>query len=136
MVLGTGSALLLLSAFLHALWNALVRRAEDKEAAPLGMVMVCMSASVAWALVVERGAVPPLRGLAWTGAAGLAEGAYVIALGRALRDAPVGIAYAVSRGGAMLLVWPVSVILLGERTTPTALAGALALGGGRDHGGF
>src|SRR5690349_12837604 len=121
MTVGTGSALLLLSALLHATWNALVRRADDKETAPLGMVLVCMVASVVWAVAVDRGALPPSRAVAWTVVAGVAEGGYVLSLGRALRDAPLGLAYAVARGGAMLFVWPFSILLLGERATATAL---------------
>lgn len=124
------SALLLASAFLHAMWNALVRRAEDKETAPLAMVIVCMVVSIAWALAVDRGPLPPTAGLLWAVVAGVAEGAYVVSLGRALRDAPLGLAYAISRGGAMLLVWPISIVFLGERATPWALGGAAALGAG------
>jgi drug/metabolite transporter (DMT)-like permease len=36
----------------------------------------------------------------------------------------------VARGGALLLVWPVSVLWLGEVVTPWAVAGALVLLGG------
>jgi drug/metabolite transporter (DMT)-like permease len=105
----------------------MVRRADDKEAAPLGMVLVCMIASVAWAIAVDRESALPPRALAWTVAAGLAEGGYVVSLGRALRDAPLGLAYATSRGGAMLLVWPISIAFLGERPTALALIGAATL---------
>lgn len=126
----TGSALLLFSALLHATWNALARRARHKESAPIAMVVVCAAASVAWALVHDRGALPPPRALAWTLAAGIAEGGYIVSLGRAFRDAPLGLAYAVSRGGAMLVVWPISIALLGEHATGWTLGGAATLGVG------
>ena len=89
-----------------------------------------MFASSAWALLVDRGTTPPRGALVWAVVAGLAEGGYVVSLGRALRDAPLGLAYAVSRGGAMVVVWPLSIALLGEHATPRALVGAVGLGVG------
>jgi drug/metabolite transporter (DMT)-like permease len=126
----TGHALLVLSALLHASWNALVRRAQDKETAPLTMVAVCWLVSSAWWVLVARDASPSLASIGWAVAAGVAEGGYVLSLGRALRDAPLGLAYGVSRGAAMVIVWPVSIAFLDERPSARALGGAVALGCG------
>jgi drug/metabolite transporter (DMT)-like permease len=52
------------------------------------------------------------------------EGGYFMTLALALREAPLGVAYPVSRGGALALVWPASVLWLGERLTAPAAAGA------------
>lgn len=108
----------------------MAKRAHDRASAPLGMVVVCMLTSIAWATARGDLAPPPAGALFWTVFAGLAEGGYVVSLGRAIRDAPLGLAYAVSRGGAMLLVWPISIALLGERPSAFALLGAAALGVG------
>lgn len=62
--------------------------------------------------------------------AGVLESGYLTALARALRRAPLGLVYTVSRGGALLVVWPASVLWLGEAVTPWTLVGAgtVALG--------
>lgn len=122
--------LVLLSAFFHALWNALLKRQEDPEAGVVGVIFVAVVLGLLWALVQQGLAFPTPRGLAWGVAAGVWEGIYLFALARALRHAPLGLAYTVSRGGALLVVWPVSVLWLGEALTPLTVTGALVLGGG------
>jgi drug/metabolite transporter (DMT)-like permease len=68
--------------------------------------------------------------LYWALAAGVFEGGYFIALAMALMRAPLGFAYTVARGGAIALVWPMSVLFLGEALTPFSIAGVLVLWGG------
>lgn len=123
--------LVILSAFLHAGWNALLKRhAEPVPAARAIMVGSCLLA-LATALLLPSGPwFPQARSLAWTALAGVFEGAYFLALARALMEAPLGAAYAVMRGGATLLVWPLSLALLGERITGLGAASALAMGAG------
>jgi drug/metabolite transporter (DMT)-like permease len=122
--------LVLLSAFLHALWNALLKRQEDPEAGVVGVICVAAVGGGVWALGLEGEAFPTWGGLAWGLAAGLWEGFYLMTLARSLRHAPLGLAYTVARGGALLLVWPVSVLWLGEVVTPWTAAGAVVLGAG------
>jgi drug/metabolite transporter (DMT)-like permease len=118
------------SAFFHALWNALLKRHEDPENAVVGVIAVTVVSGGLWALGLEGEAFPSSQALLWTLVAGVLESAYLATLARALRHAPLGLAYTVSRGGALLLVWPVSVLWLGEQLTPWAVAGAalVALG--------
>jgi drug/metabolite transporter (DMT)-like permease len=74
------------------------------------------------ALLVTAAGVPFLRGrvfpqpgaLAWAAGSGLCEGFYFLSLVQALRRAPLGWSYTWMRGGAVLLVWPLSVLFLGE----------------------
>jgi drug/metabolite transporter (DMT)-like permease len=66
----------------------------------------------------------------WSLAAGVFEGGYYVTLLLALERSPLALAYTVSRGLAILLVWPLSVALLGERVTPLAIAGTALLVGG------
>jgi uncharacterized membrane protein len=123
-----GSLLLvLLSALLHALWNALIKRERDTEAATVGvLISAAVTATIVAAIsAVGGGAFPGARAFAWALAAGLGEGFYFLTLGRALARAPLGLAYTVARGGAIVAVWPLSVWLLGEPLTSAAAGGAL-----------
>ncbi|MDY7226545.1 DMT family transporter [Hyalangium rubrum] len=123
-------SLVLLSAFFHALWNALLKRHQDPEAGIIGVTSVAVVLGGLWALGLQGEAFPTRRGLLWCLVAGGCEGAYLFSLARSLRHAPLGLAYTVARGGALLLVWPVSVLWLGEALTPLTVTGALVLGGG------
>ncbi|WP_241757723.1 EamA family transporter [Myxococcus landrumensis] len=120
----------LLSAFLHASWNAMLKKHPHPEAGVVGVITVAMVGGGLWALGMKGEAFPTTRGLAWALAAGACESVYLAALSRALHRAPLGLAYTVSRGGAMLLVWPVSMLLLGEPVSAWTLTGAVVLGGG------
>jgi uncharacterized membrane protein len=58
------------------------------------------------------------------------EVAYFASLARALTAGPLGPVYTISRGGALVLVWPISVAAFAERVTLPALAGsAIVLAG-------
>ena len=65
----------------------------------------------------------PWDALKWALGSAFCEGVYVIGLARALEAAPLGLAYSVSRGTALLWVWPLSVLFQSE---PVSLLGALA----------
>src|SRR5262245_29635647 len=102
------------SAFLHASWNAMLKRHEDPEAASVGAFAVCTAAG-AVAAATWPGAEWNAQ-VVWTSAvAGVFEAGYMITLARALSRAPLGPVYTVSRGGALLLIWPISIAWLGER---------------------
>src|SRR5579864_6700893 len=122
--------LVLVSAVLHAAWNALVKRERDPRAA--GLCVLTVAAVVAGALVpfARQQAFPAPAGLLWGLAAGLCEGVYFAALGWALAHGPLGPVYTVARGGAMLVAWPVSVLLLGERFPWSARSGVALIGAG------
>jgi drug/metabolite transporter (DMT)-like permease len=128
----TAYALVLVSAFLHAAWNALVKRSPDPSAAVHAVVAAAgvFAAGVAileWAL----GDVALTARAAVLGAiAGALEAGYFQALGRALAAGPLGPVYTISRGTAAILVWPISMIALGEQLTLLSGAGsALVLAG-------
>lgn len=118
--------LVVASAFLHAAWNALVRRSPDPQTAVHVVVAIAgVIAAVAGAIELGLGVhgLPP-RAI-WLGvAAGVLEAGYFRALGRALAIAPLPPVYTVSRGGAAILVWPASIIAMGERATGLAAAGS------------
>lgn len=94
------------------------------------MFVSCSAAAALAALPVVGRAFPSLAAVGWAAAAGLFEAVYVVALSRALSRAPLGPVYTISRGGALVFVWPISVTLLGEAISATAIAGSalIALG--------
>jgi drug/metabolite transporter (DMT)-like permease len=120
----TTAMLVLLSAVLHALWNALLKRERDVRAATLAVLTIAVILSAAAALA-RRTWFPSSTALACALASGLCEAGYFATLSRSLEAGPLGQYYPVSRGGALLIVWPVSLIWLGERAGSSSLAGAL-----------
>jgi drug/metabolite transporter (DMT)-like permease len=139
------AALVLLSALLHALWNAVLKKQKDKDTAGAAVVSVCAAVAVATAILswAISGATPfpHPAGLAWSVGAGLFEAAYFILLVLALERAALAAAYTVSRGVAILAVWPISIAFLAEPITAPALLGSallcvglVASGGGRAGG--
>jgi drug/metabolite transporter (DMT)-like permease len=126
-------ALVLLSALLHATWNALLRIETDKDRALVAAVgtatlIAFVVAGIRWGL----GEVPfeNSASLAWTVSAGVLEWIYFVSLSRALERGRLGVVYTISRGGAVLVVWPISVTLLGEPLSLAAAIGSAILLGG------
>lgn len=122
-------ALVLGSAFLHAAWNALVKRTRDPNAAVHAVVATAgvltgIVALVEWG-TGHGGATPRALGLA--AIAGVLEAGYFRALGRALSMGPLGPVYTISRGTAALLVWPISIVALGEQLTALGAAGSVLI---------
>lgn len=93
---------------------------------PLSLVAALVAAI---AMIVARA---PLRldTLAWGAVAGAFEALYFLTLGRALARAPLGPVYALARGGAVFLVWPLSIALFHEKLQLRAALGAGILLGG------
>lgn len=102
------------SAIIHAAWNVMLKRARDLDAASAGVFMVAMVLSALGSFLVPGPAFPTRAAFLWGLAAGLFEGCYFIGLARSLEGAPLGWSYSWMRGSSIVLVWPVSVTLLGE----------------------
>jgi len=121
-------ALVLLSAFLHATWNALLRLEKNKDRSLIAAIVVAtvFAAAVAgarWSL----GAAPfsSLVGVGFSVLAGVFEASYFVTLARAMERGRLGVVYTVSRGGAVLAVWPLSIALFAELATFPSVAGSL-----------
>jgi drug/metabolite transporter (DMT)-like permease len=121
------AALICLSALLHALWNAALKRQADPEGASVAILTVAAIVAGAALLLASGPAFPVASGLGWALAAGVCEGGYFVTLALALREAPLGVVYPIARGGALAVVWPVSVLWLGEAVTSRTMAGVLVL---------
>lgn len=124
---------MLVSALFHALWNALLRVEPDKDRGVVGAIVVASTfagaiAAVRWA----SGEVPfaTTDAVVYTVVAGVFEAVYFLTLARALEAGPLGAVYTISRGGAVLVVWPASIGLFDETVTWTSGTGsAVVLGG-------
>ena len=117
------------SALAHATWNSLLKRARDPESAVVAMMTVAALVALLIAAAL-RTPVPSPKVLGFIAAAGLLEAGYFVALARALSRAPLGSVYTVVRGGALAVVWPVSLMFLGESVTVERGLGALLVTGG------
>ncbi|MBJ6761111.1 EamA family transporter [Myxococcaceae bacterium JPH2] len=106
----------------------MLKRHPNPEVGVVSVIAVSLVGGGVWALGLHGPAFASSRGVAWTLAAGVFETVYLASLARALRHAPLGIAYTVSRGGAMLWVWPVSVLWLGETVSVWTVSGAVTIG--------
>jgi drug/metabolite transporter (DMT)-like permease len=119
--------LALAAAFLHAVWNVLLARTRDPQAATA--VAFCV-AVVVWAPVaaarwrVEAGAWPYVAGSA------AFELVYVLLLGAAYGRAKLSVFYPLSRGLAPVLVLAVAALALGAATSWLQAFGVCAVGGG------
>jgi uncharacterized membrane protein len=120
-------ALVLLSAFLHAAWNALLRVEPDKDRGLVGAitfasVFACIAAAIRFGLGETMFATS--ASLLYTLLAGAFEAVYFMTLARALDLGRLGAVYTVSRGGAVLVVWPLSTVLFAEVATLTSTIGS------------
>lgn len=116
--------LVVASALAHASWNAILKRCRDPENAIVSMMSVAAVCGVLFAAIL-RMPVPSATSFGWCLTAGVLEVGYFVTLARALARAPLGSVYTIVRGGALVLVWPVSVLLLGEPIGITRLGGTL-----------
>ncbi len=119
----TAAVLVLLSAALHACWNAGVKAHPDPEAATVGLVAGAAGFSTLAAIAAQN-PWPPAGAWPWIVVCGVVEALYFATLTRALARLPLGAAYAVSRGGGQLVTWPISVLWFGERAGFASLASA------------
>lgn len=120
----SGPAWLLASALLHAGWNALLKREREPERAALGVLAGCVVWAALAAAVAPSTGLPTRAAVLWAVGAGVFEGLYFITLGAALARATYGAVYAIARGGALVVVWPVAVAVLREPLTARGASGA------------
>src|SRR3954469_8958327 len=119
--------LALSSAFVHALWNLLLARARDSEAATAvaliaGTIAFAPVAALTWD--IDSAALPYLA------ASAVLEIAYFALLAAAYERGELSMIYPVARGSAPVLVAIFSVVLLGTTLHSLTVAGVLLVAGG------
>jgi drug/metabolite transporter (DMT)-like permease len=124
------SALLLLSsAFLHASWNAIAKTAKDKEAF-LFVAMTVSNFLIVGAIAFYTQNFQAGNPITYAILSGIFEGTYFVTLAWALKQSQLGKAYSIMRGGAMIFVWIISTLFMGETASLIqALGAVLVLGG-------
>ncbi len=118
-------ALALTAAFVHALWNVLLARARDPEAATVVALVVAIVAYAPTAVLfwdVEREAWPYLL------ASSFFQLGYVILLAAAYRRSELSLVYPLARGLAPVVVLIVGVLALGAVTSARQAAGVCVVG--------
>jgi len=113
-------AIVLLAAFLHAGWNAVVKDGDDKL---LSTVMVAVSAGLFAALALPALKQPAPASWPFIAASVAVHVVYFGLVARIYHVADLSQAYPLMRGAAPLLVAVASVGWLGERLSLTAWAG-------------
>ena len=124
---GGAVALALGAAVVHAVWNLLLARAEDTEAATAvalaaGVALFALPAALTWRMDAE----------VWPYVAGSAafEIGYVATLAGALRRGDLSVVYPLARGSAPVLVLAVSAGLLGAATSAWQVTGVALVAAG------
>lgn len=116
----------LVSAILHAGWNAIIKKSGDAEAAAIVIVAGGCTVSALLAVLVGPAELP-VASLPWVALTGVVEGAYFVTLSRTVAQLPLPTAYGLTRGLGVLLVWPLGVLWLGEVVSPLAAVGGVLL---------
>ena len=119
--------LALSAAFVHALWNLLLARARDPEAAgavALLTAVVVFAPVLAFAWELEAEAWP------YIAASSVLELVYFALLGAAYRRADLSVVYPLARGVAPVLVLVVGVLALEAETTAVQALGVCLVGTG------
>jgi drug/metabolite transporter (DMT)-like permease len=127
---GATIALVLLSAFAHASWNFLIKRADDAEvftwwmAVSINIVLFPLGVVLFW---LDP---PSSRGWLFLAATWILHLGYFITLSRAYRDGDLSLVYPVARGTGLMLIPLSGVFLLGENMSVVAIAGVVGIATG------
>ncbi len=112
------------AALLHALWNSLVKSAEDKFLSSALVALWCGVAAFAAALVLPW----PARAAApFIAASALIHIVYFLLVARLYRNADLSVAYPIMRGLAPLIAALIALATLGEAPGPVAVLGIAIL---------
>jgi drug/metabolite transporter (DMT)-like permease len=122
----TALGLVLAAAVLHAAWNLLAKRAGGGAALVwlYGTASAALLTPPAVALLVLRRPDLGPTGLAYTVASAVLHVAYFVVLQRGYEHGDLSVVYPIARGTGPVLSTAAAIVLLGERPSFVALAGA------------
>jgi drug/metabolite transporter (DMT)-like permease len=112
------------AAALHALWNSLVKSADDKFLSSGVVAIWCGAVALLAALVLPR---PAGAAMPFIVASAIIHIVYFILVGQLYRSADLSVAYPIMRGLAPLIAAIIALATLGEAPGPIASLGVAAL---------
>lgn len=128
----TALALVIAAAFVHASWNLLAKRVSATTSAPAfvwlyGTLSALLYTPPALWLLAHRSATLGPRELAVMTTSAIIHLLYFLVLQQGYRTGDLSVVYPLARGTGPLLSSAAAMILLGERPTPVAIVGAVAI---------
>ncbi|MBJ6370918.1 DMT family transporter [Sedimentitalea arenosa] len=117
----------LFAAFLHALWNALIKVGVSKVT---GMLIMTLVQGAAGLLIALSRPWPAAEVLPWLAASGLFHAGYKLFLAFAYEQGDLSRVYPIARGTAPMIVTGISALFLADMIAPLEYAGILILGTG------
>ncbi len=120
-------AVVLAGAFLHAVWNVLVRSASDKF---LNTALVVAGAGALTACWLPFAPAPAVESWPYLAASVLIHVAYFSFVALSYRDADLSFVYPLMRGSAPAMSAVVVALLVHESPSPTGWVGVLLVSGG------
>ena len=114
----------LLAAFFHASWNALIKVRLDPF---LAIVLIAAAAAVVSAPLLFFVPIPPLPAWPWLIASVITHVGYYVGLSRAYRAGDMGQVYPIARGTAPLMTAAGGALLVGENFSLIGWAGIIGL---------
>lgn len=131
---GLALGLIFLSAFFHASWNLLAKRAGGADGTAFIWLVTALSAVVFTpvgiaALILQRPDID-LRDMTFIAGSSVLHVAYFLLLQRGYRAGDMSLVYPLARGTGPMLSMIAAVLILGERPTLIAVGGALLIGSG------
>ena len=115
----------LLAAFLHAGWNAIVKTGLSKQSS---MFMLSVGHALIGAVVVAGRDIPALEVWPWLLASGLIHMAYQVFLAFAYEQGDLSRVYPIARGAAPMIVLIASIFFLGDPVRLVEYVGIAVLG--------
>jgi drug/metabolite transporter (DMT)-like permease len=112
--------LALSAAVVHAVWNLIIARQEDPEAATavaMAAGVVCFAPVALFSFDVQREAIPFIV------VTGILQLVYFAALAAAYRHSELSLVYPIARGVAPVLVLIAGILVIGEPTSPAQVGG-------------
>jgi len=117
----------LFAAFLHALWNALIKNGGAKLT---GMLILTLVQGGIGVVVAATRDWPEAEVWLWLLGSGVFHSAYKLFLGYAYEQGDLSRVYPIARGAAPLVVMLVSIAALSDVIAPLEYVGVVVLGGG------